>query len=174
MAGGLLLALSPALAHPAYAALRTAPVRRIALNNIHTGEQLVTTYWENGTYLPQAMTAVNQLLRDHRTGKAHPMDPALLDLLAALHQRLETTAPFDVISGYRSPETNEALHAKSGGVAKHSLHMEGKAMDIRVGNRALSAVHNTALVMGLGGVGYYPTSDFVHVDTGRVRQWQGA
>jgi uncharacterized protein YcbK (DUF882 family) len=102
------------------------------------------------------------------------MDPALLDLLAALHGRLETNAPFQVISGYRSPESNAAMHANSSGVAKKSMHMEGKAMDIRVAGRELKLVHATALNMGLGGVGYYPSSNFVHVDTGRVRQWQGA
>ncbi len=168
------LALTPILTRPAYAALAASPARNIALTNLHTGEACALTYWENGAYVPQALATINQVLRDHRTNAVHPIDPALLDLLAALHGRLETNAPFQVISGYRSPESNAAMHARSSGVASHSLHMEGKAMDIRVAGRALTSVHNTALAMGLGGVGYYPTSDFVHVDTGRVRQWQGA
>jgi uncharacterized protein YcbK (DUF882 family) len=168
------LALAPMLTRPAYAALAASPARNIALTNLHTGEACALTYWENGAYVPQALATIHQVLRDHRTNDVHPIDPALLDLLAALHGRLETNAPFQVISGYRSPKSNAAMHANSSGVARKSLHMEGKAMDIRVAGRELALVHKTALTMGLGGVGYYPTSDFVHVDTGRVRQWQGA
>jgi uncharacterized protein YcbK (DUF882 family) len=168
------VALSPLLTHPAYAALVSAPARSIALQNLHTGEGCALTYWEQGAYVPEALATINHILRDHRNNEEHVMDPALMDLLAALHGRLETTAPFEVISGYRSPATNALLHARSSEVAGKSLHMEGKAMDIRVQDRALAAVHNTALAMGLGGVGYYPHSDFVHVDTGRVRQWEAA
>jgi uncharacterized protein YcbK (DUF882 family) len=168
------LALTPMLTRPAYAALAASPVRTIALTNLHTGEACALSYWENGAYVPQALATIDRVLRDHRTNGIHPIDPSLLDLLAALHGRLETNAPFQVISGYRSPESNAAMHTRSSGVARRSLHTEGKAMDIRVAGRALTSVHNTALAMGLGGVGYYPTSDFVHVDTGRVRQWQGA
>ncbi|MFM9890235.1 MAG: DUF882 domain-containing protein [Rickettsiales bacterium] len=173
-AAAALLALSPLLARPAYAALLQAPVRSLALTNLHTGESCALNYWENGAYVPQALQALNQVLRDHRSNQSRPMDTALFDLLHVLHARLETDAPFQVISGYRSPESNAAMHAHSSGVAGKSLHMEGKAMDIRVAGRSLVAVHNTALAMGLGGVGYYPSSDFVHVDTGRVRRWAGA
>lgn len=167
-------ALVPLLASPAYAALAGAPARNLALANLHTGESCALTYWENGAYVPSALARINQVLRDHRNNEVHPIDPSLLDLLTALHGRLETRAPFEVISGYRSPTSNAAMHAHSAGVASKSLHMQGKAMDIRVMGRALTSVHATALAMGLGGVGYYPSSDFVHVDTGRVRHWQGA
>ena len=169
LAGAAMLACSPALA-----AFAQAPARRIGLVNLHTSETCHLTYWENGAYVTEALAEINRVLRDHRTNEMHPMDPALLDLLTALHGQLGTHAPYQVISGYRSPASNAAMHARSSGVASKSLHMEGKAMDIRVAGRALADVHRTALAMGLGGVGYYPSSDFVHVDTGRVRQWVGA
>ncbi len=174
MSGAAFLALSTALPAAARAALAAQPARRLALANLHTGESCALTYWEHGAYIPGALTTIRHVLRDHRNNEEHAIDPALLDLLGVLHARLETNAPYEVISGYRSPASNAAMHEHSAGVASHSLHMQGKAIDIRVAGRALGSVHNTALVMGLGGVGYYPSSDFVHVDTGRVRQWQGA
>ncbi|MES2983746.1 MAG: DUF882 domain-containing protein [Pseudomonadota bacterium] len=174
LGGAALLMAAPHFISTAQAALLHSPARRIALNNLHTGETCALTYWEDGDYLPEAMATINRVLRDHRTNETHPIDPALMDLLAALHQRLETRQPFEVISGYRSPASNAAMHAQSSGVAGKSLHMEGKAMDLRVADRALTAVHATSVAMGLGGVGYYPSSDFVHVDTGRVRRWSGA
>lgn len=173
--GASALAVAPFFLNAAEAAnFLATPARTIALSNLHTGEQCALTYFEQGRYVPGALATINRILRDHRNDEVHPMDTALLDLLTALHGRLDSTQPFEVISGYRSPESNAAMHARSGGVASHSLHMEGKAIDIRVPGRELSRVHMTALAMGLGGVGYYPTSDFVHVDTGRVRQWNGA
>ena len=171
---GAAVAMSGLLPRAAMAALLAQPSRALALNNLHTGESCALTYWENGAYVPGALATINHVLRDHRNNEEHAMDPALLDLLSVLHAKLETNQPYHIISGYRSPESNAAMHARSTGVASHSMHMEGKASDIRVAGRALVQVHATALAMGLGGVGYYPTSDFVHVDTGRVRQWQGA
>ncbi len=171
-AGAALLALSPSLLKTAQASL-SATSRKLALLNLHTGERCALTFWEAGRYIPEALENLSHLLRDHRNDATHTIDPALFDLLAILHQSLGTNAEFEVISGYRSPESNAAMHARSSGVASHSLHMEGKAMDIRVPGRALTDVHRTALLLGLGGVGYYPTSNFVHVDTGRVRQWSG-
>ncbi len=168
------LALGLLLPPAALAALKAQPVRRIALTNLHTGEACALAYWEQGAYIPEALATIRGVLRDHRNNETHPIDPALLDLLAVLKGHLATTEPYEVISGYRSPESNAAMHARSGGVAKKSLHMEGKATDIRVPGRALAQVHATSLAMGMGGVGYYPTSDFVHVDTGAVRQWRGA
>ena len=169
-----MVVLSPLLVRPAYAALAGKPTRSIALANLHTGEACTLTYWEQGTYIPEALATISRVLRDHRTNEMHAMDPALLDLLTALLGRLETKAPFEVISGYRSPQSNALMHGRSAGVASKSLHMQGKAIDVRVTNRSLTLVHNTALAMGLGGVGYYPTSGFVHVDTGRIRHWEGA
>jgi len=150
--------------------------RRVRFHNLHTDEKLDAVYWEQGRYVPDALHAVNTVLRDFRTGDVHMMDPALLDLLVAVSAKTETNSPFYVISGYRSPQTNAMLRDEGGagtGVAKKSLHLEGKAIDIRLGDVALSHLHNAALSLGGGGVGYYPTSDFVHLDVGAVRQWGG-
>jgi len=145
--------------------------RRLSFENLHTGERLDTVYWANGAYQPGALRAINVLLRDFRSGDVYPIDRHLLDLLVRLRTRLNSSAPIQVISGYRSPETNAMLASYSDGVAAGSLHMEGMAIDIRVPGRSLRSVHRVALDMASGGVGYYPHSDFVHVDTGRVRRW---
>ena len=159
---------APALAFP------ERDVRRLAFANLHTGEKLSVAYWEQGGYVPDALAAVNKVLRDFRTGEVHPIEPRLLDLLVALSGKVERKEAFEVISGYRSPATNAALHEKSSGVASHSLHMEGKAIDIRLATVGLTPLRDAALALDVGGVGYYPTSDFVHVDVGRVRRWNGA
>jgi uncharacterized protein YcbK (DUF882 family) len=143
------------------------------LHNLHTGESLQAIYWEEGRYVPDALAAVNKVLRDFRTGDQHQMDPGLLDLLDTLNRKVEARGPFQIISGYRSPKTNAMLHERSDGVAAKSLHMQGMAMDIRLDGVALDHLHKAALDTARGGVGYYPTSNFVHVDVGRVRQWQG-
>jgi uncharacterized protein YcbK (DUF882 family) len=153
--------------------LSEGPARRLAFNHLHTGETLDVVYWEGGAYVPDALTAVNHVLRDWRTDTTHEIDPKLLDLLVALQGRLEKTERYDVICGYRSPATNAMLHARSAEVATHSLHLVGQAIDIRLPGVELANLRNAALSLGLGGVGYYPTSDFVHVDIGRVRHWAG-
>lgn len=145
--------------------------RELSFYNNHTGEKLRLAYCENGEYIPSALQALNQFMRDHRTGDVHPIDPALFDQLFALQNLTETKGQYHVISGYRSPATNQALHNHSDGVAKRSLHMQGKAIDISLPGIELSALHKAALSMNAGGVGYYPSSDFVHIDTGRVRHW---
>lgn len=154
-------------------ALASASARSLSFDNLHTGEKLHVDYWEDGNYLPDALAEVNHVLRDFRTGDVHPIAPQLLDLLTALRGHLETSAPVSVISGYRSPLTNAKLRGENAhsGVAAKSLHMQGMAIDIRIAGRSLAAVHNTALRLRGGGVGYYPASDFVHVDIGRVRTW---
>ena len=151
-------------------------VRTLSFDNIHTGEKLELAYWRDGAYLPDAMSAVNHILRDYRTGDIRPIAPQLLDLVAGLRANLETREPVSVISGYRSPATNAMLRGEHehSGVAAKSLHMQGMAMDIRIEGRALAALHSAALAIRSGGVGYYPVSDFVHVDVGRVRTWTGA
>ena len=158
---------------PAFAADISPSARSLNLHNIHTGERLSVDYWLNGAYLPDALAAINQILRDFRTGDVRAINPTLLDALVRLHGRLETSKPFEVISGYRSPATNAALHAESehSGVAIKSLHMQGMAIDIRVPGRPLLLVRDAALTERAGGVGYYPQSDFVHVDIGRIRRW---
>ena len=150
-----------------------ADVRRVALHNLHTGDKFNEVYWEKGAYVPDALAAAQHALRDWRNGEEHFMDPKLFDVLHGLTQKLETSTPFQIISGYRSPTTNAAMHAHSHGVAEHSQHMEGKASDIRIEGVELANLHKAALSLKAGGVGYYPVSNFVHVDVARVRQWQG-
>lgn len=150
-----------------------APERSLAFYNTHTGESLQTVYWTEGNYLPEALTGINRILRDHRNDAIKDMSVALLDLLYRIHTVSEARQPLHIISGYRSPATNAMLAARSGGVAKHSMHLDGKATDIRIPGRELAQIRRVALMLEGGGVGYYPGSDFVHVDVGRVRQWQG-
>lgn len=147
--------------------------RALSFDNLHTGEKLKVEYWADGQYVPDALADVNHLLRDFRSGEVHPIAPQLLDLLALLRGRLETNEPITVISGYRSPRTNAMLRGERehSGVASKSLHMQGMAIDLRIAGRSLAAVHTAALAQRGGGVGYYPQSDFVHVDVGRVRTW---
>ncbi len=155
----------------AWAAIESERARSLSFDNIHTGEKLKIEYWADGDYLPDALETIDRLLRDFRNGEVHAIEPKLLDLLAVIRTRLETGAPFEVISGYRSPATNAMLHEEHSGVAAKSLHMQGMAIDIRIADRPLSALHDLALDLRAGGVGYYPQSDFVHVDVGRVRRW---
>ena len=145
--------------------------RTLGFHHLHTGESLDACYWQEGGYLPDALAAIDHVLRDHRTGEVSAIDPKLLDLLVAVRDRLGGAAPFVVICGYRSPASNEMLRRTSGGVAKHSLHMTGRAIDVRLPGRGLAAVRAAGLDLAGGGVGYYPKSDFVHFDTGRVRRW---
>jgi len=144
--------------------------RTLSFLNLHTGERLTTVYWEKGKYVPSALKEVNYILRDFRQNEVKPIDPTLLDLLVALRDRLQSRANYEVISGYRSPLTNAMLHSQSEGVAAHSLHMDGRAIDVRLPGRPLGLLRIAALSLQRGGVGYYP-SRFVHVDTGRVRWW---
>ena len=156
---------------PAGALPRFETRRALAFDNLHTGEKLSLVYWTESGYEPEALQRIDWLLRDFRTGQVHPIDPRLLDLLAALNRRLDTAAPYLVYSGYRSPETNARLAEESEGVAKNSLHLQGQAVDLRVPGRRLGLVRRAALSLQGGGVGYYPRSNFVHLDVGRVRHW---
>jgi uncharacterized protein YcbK (DUF882 family) len=161
------------LASPALAGLRIplSEERSLSFCNIHTGENLKTVYWAEGDYVATALNEINFILRDYRSNEIKAIDLDLLDLLSALKGNLETSEPFHVISGYRSAATNAMLHANSKGVASRSLHIEGKAIDICVPGKELSELRNAALGLRRGGVGYYPASGFVHVDTGRFRTW---
>jgi uncharacterized protein YcbK (DUF882 family) len=148
-------------------------IKRVALHNLHTGDKLDAVFYENGKYVPDAMEEAMRVLRDWRNGEEHAMDPGLFDVMHAVSEKLETRAPFQIISGYRSPESNAAMHARSAGVASHSQHMLGKASDIRIQGVELANLHRAAKSLNAGGVGYYPVSNFVHVDVGPVRSWQG-
>lgn len=166
-------AAATTLAPASVLAMLTAPAtpRRLKFYNLHTGEQLDVVYYEKGRYLPQALAEIDYILRDYRQNVVKPMSPALLDLVVAIRNKLHTNAEVAIISGYRTPQTNAMLAARSDGVAHHSLHMDGLALDWRVPGRTLEQLHRVALSMRGGGVGYYPASDFVHTDVGRVRYW---
>ena len=164
------LAVAPLLLHPAVAGARRRS-RALSFHHTHTGESLTLDYAVDDTYVPEALEALNHLLRDFRTGDRHSIDPHLFDLLHTIRERTGSTRPFHIISGYRSPATNAFLRQHSEGVASGSLHMKGQAIDIRLPGVPLRQLRGAALDVRGGGVGYYPASDFVHVDTGRVRQW---
>lgn len=164
-----------AIAAPAWAQnLDVWEPRRAVLKNLHTGEWFNEVYYANGSYLPDALAEATRVMRDWRTGDEHFIDPTLFDALHAIGDKLETRQPYQIISGYRSPRTNAMLHARSSGVAEHSQHTVGKAIDVRIEGVELSRLRDAALSLQAGGVGYYPVSNFVHVDTGRIRQWRGA
>ena len=168
LAMGAVLTPCLALANPGPSA--TAE-RSLALYNDHTREHLNTVYWVEGEYVPEALADINHLLRDHRTDQVVTMDPELLDLLYDLGRKIDARYPFHVISGYRSPKTNAQLRKRSKKVAKRSQHMYGKAVDLYVPGHKLADVRRAALSLRRGGVGYYPRSNFIHLDTGRVRFW---
>jgi len=157
----------------ASAATATVPLRdrELSLYNIHTGEKLSAAFWSGGNYLDDGIREISWLLRDYRSNAAHPIDPKLLDLLYQLQAKVEHQGAFHVISGYRSPATNAMLHKNSSGVARHSYHMLGKAIDVRMPDFNTRHLRNAAIALKEGGVGYYASSDFVHVDVGRVRYW---
>ena len=161
-AGTLLLAPVSAFA---------ARPRALSFYHTHTGEQLKVTFAEGSRLIPEALDQVSRFLRDFRSGEAHPMDPKLLEILHTLQQQTGGKGPFEIISAYRSPQTNEMLRNNSNGVAQRSLHMEGKAMDVRLRGVDTRKLREAAVGLQAGGVGYYQSSDFIHVDTGGVRYW---
>jgi uncharacterized protein YcbK (DUF882 family) len=156
---------------PALAALSAPPERSISLHNLHTGETIRTTFWADGVFQPAALRDIDFVLRDFRTGDVTEIDRELLVVLHELTRVTDVKATFEVISGYRSPKTNAALASSSTGVAKKSLHMQGMAIDVRLPGLPLRHLRDAAKELKAGGVGYYPKSNFVHVDTGRVRYW---
>jgi uncharacterized protein YcbK (DUF882 family) len=170
---GLLTAAVGLTSSPAFGAIGNtlSPERRLSLYNTHTGEKLETVYWASGEYLPDALSKINHILRDHRTGRVRPIDMHLLDILHALSKKLCAKQPFHIISGYRSPETNKLLRYRSKKVASKSLHLRGKAIDIRLPGCELRKLREAALELKGGGVGLYSRLNFVHLDTGRFRLW---
>ncbi|MDD2723355.1 MAG: DUF882 domain-containing protein [Methylovulum sp.] len=166
-----MLAMNAGIANAAVQKSHAIAHKTIALLHPQTGDQLSLTYFEHGRYLKDALHEIDHLLRDFHTGDVHPIDPALLDQLHDLKQLLGVRQPIQVVSGYRSPFTNANLRHQSHRVAKHSLHMEGRAIDIRIDGVSTATLKRAALAMQRGGVGYYPRADFVHLDTGEVRTW---
>lgn len=167
---------SPSLASPValasiHKSLAIDSDMTLAFNNLHTGESLKTTFFAEGQFIDEGIQAISYLLRDHRNNQVGLMNPELMVMLHDLQQTLGATKPFEVISGYRSAETNAMLSQRSNKVAKKSLHMQGKAIDIRIPGIQLTNVHTAARQMNQGGVGLYTRSNFVHLDTGRPRFW---
>lgn len=151
-----------------------APERVLSFFNTHTGERLKTAYASGGQYQAEALRDLNHILRDFRANEIKPIDPRVFDLLHELGGTLESDQPFHIISGYRSPNTNAQLRERGGattGVASHSLHMVGQAIDIRLPGVTLENLRNAATSLRIGGVGFYPDLKFVHIDVGRVRYW---
>lgn len=169
LAAGMVCLSLPELAEAA----TRKDARTLAFTQLHTGESLSLVYRVGHAYIPRAFDRLRHLLRDFRTEQTHSMDPELYDLLWHLHREVDSNEPFEIISAYRSPQTNRMLRARSAhsGVAKHSLHMYGRAIDIRLADVHLAHLHHAAVSLKRGGVGYYPRSNFIHVDTGRVRYW---
>ncbi len=165
-------AATPSLAPPARASRSERASRQIlSFDNLHTGESLTIAYAENGAYRSEAMPRVARFLRDHRTGDVHLIDPTLLDLLHEVQRRAGSRAPYQVISGYRSPRTNARLRAEGRKVGLRSLHMQGMAIDVRLADVSTATLRDVAWELQRGGVGYYRQTDFVHLDVGRVRRW---
>lgn len=165
--------LTAVFTHPAVAAISPDAHRRHVLSfyNIHTGEAIRTCYRANGKLIHGAIERINHIMRDFRTGEIKSVDPNLLDLLHRIVTEVNPYAPISIISGYRSPRTNAALRKITTGVAPNSLHMEGRAVDIRIPGCMTSALRKLAVKLKSGGVGYYPKSDFIHLDTGPVKVW---
>jgi len=172
---GVIAAAAAAMPWPAWAyqqLMAERPERSLSLMNTHTGEKLCkVVYWEQGSYLETSLREIDYLLRDHRTNQVSRIDAGALDMMFALREKFPVTQPLEIISGYRSPETNQLLQRSSSGVAKRSYHMLGKAVDLRLPGVSLKTLRKAALQMRRGGVGYYPESSFIHIDTGPVRSW---
>jgi uncharacterized protein YcbK (DUF882 family) len=147
--------------------------KRIAFVNLHTGEELETEFFRGDAYVDESLAAIEVLLRDFRNNERHVIDPRLMDYLHDVAQHSGVDPVFSVISGYRSPETNERLREQGSGVARHSLHLEGRAIDVRLAGVNCAGLAERALSLTRGGVGYYRKSDFVHLDTGAFRTWRG-
>ena len=148
-------------------------IRRIEMHSGRTGERLDTIYWIEGEYIAEAVREINVHMRDWRTGEAVQMDLRTIDIMSAALNLMDTTEPYLLLSGYRSPKTNSMLSSRSSGVARNSLHMRGQAADLRLTSRTPTQMANAALACRAGGVGRYPRSNFVHMDCGPIRSWRG-
>ena len=155
------------------AGAQASSARSLSFVHTHTGETLAADYCRDGVYQASCLAQVNRFLRDFRTGEVHPVDPRLLDILHDLQVLADRAVTFEVISGYRSPRTNAALRRMSSGIAARSLHLDGRAIDVRMTGFPTRKLRDLALSLRSGGVGFYGRPDFLHLDTGRVRSWAG-
>ncbi|AXC50351.1 DUF882 domain-containing protein [Paracoccus suum] len=147
--------------------------RRISMYSGRTGESIDTVYWVDGKYIRDALNEINIFMRDWRTGTMVGIDPRTIDIATASHRLLQTNEPYMMLSGYRSPQTNAMLRSQSSGVARNSLHMVGKAADLRLKSRSVGQMYQAAAACRGGGVGKYSRSNFVHMDCGPMRHWGG-
>jgi len=147
--------------------------KELFLYNVYTKENINTVYWKDGMYLPDELARINHIFRDIRSGKEREININLLDLLFEVKEQLKSEDPFHVMSGYRTPKSNAMLRKRKKGVAKNSLHMYGKAVDISIPGYSLRGIRKAAMKLRAGGVGYYPRSKFLHLDVGEVRYWWG-
>lgn len=156
----------------AFGLLRGAgDIRRVQLYSGRTGEKVNTIYWIEGEYIPDALEEITYFMRDWRTNQTKVIDPRTVDIMSAAHRLMDVSEPYMLLSGYRSPQTNNMLRSKSAGVAKNSLHMRGQAADLRLASRSVGQMAKAAAACNAGGVGKYSRSNFVHMDCGDVRQW---
>lgn len=169
LAGALASIVPLGFAKPAEAAANKS--WRVVFRHTHTGESFNGVYRVGNKYLPDVFERMNYVLRDFRTGEVFPMDPRVIDLLAIVQRKAAQKQPVDILSGYRSPKTNNRLNHETSGVAKNSLHMYGQALDLSIKGYDSRRLQKIALNLNAGGVGYYPKSGFVHMDTGAVRSW---
>ncbi|MBF0247436.1 MAG: DUF882 domain-containing protein [Alphaproteobacteria bacterium] len=169
--GGLAMLGASAPVGTAWGGVRVPREKSLTLRNLHTGEKVKTVFWADGHFVPEGCSRIEWIFRDHRTDEKAEIDPALLVAMHDLQKTVGTTNAIQVVCGYRSPKTNAALRKISSGVAKKSYHIKGMAIDLRIKGVALRDLHRAAVSLKRGGVGYYPKSDFVHIDTGPVRYW---
>ena len=170
---GALASATPLLLPSSVEAAGNANAWRARFKHAHTGETFDGVYRVGNKYLPEAFERMNYVLRDHRTGEVFPMDPHVIDILSMVHRKTGKREPIKIFSGYRSPKTNSGLRKTSSGVAKNSFHMYGQALDMHMDSYSTASLRKIAKSLRAGGVGYYPRSKFVHVDTGTVRSWNG-
>lgn len=162
--------LSCGIIKPALAVPNTG-AHRVYFRNNRTGESFNGVYRVGDKYLPEAFEQINHLMRDSRNGETFPIDPRMIDIIYVVQRTLETDEPYQILSAYRSPRTNAMLAKVSYGVARHSLHMTGQAIDVRLEDKSTAAIRKVATKLHAGGVGYYPKSGFVHLDSGNFRTW---
>jgi len=168
---GVVGAMLPLVSAKSLLAANNSAAWNIHFRNAHTSESFSGVYRVGDKYLPDAFERLNYVLRDFRTNEVFPMDPHIIDILSIIDRKMDVSSPYEILSGYRSPKTNSMLGNSSRGVAKNSFHMYGQALDIRIPNYSTKKVRNIAKSIKAGGVGYYPRSNFVHIDTGKVRSW---
>jgi uncharacterized protein YcbK (DUF882 family) len=171
LAGLTMVTAAPAFASAPALLTSEGDFRRLNIVNARTGEWLNTIYWVEGDYIPDALRAVDHIMRDWREDLVHEISPRIIDILSATHRLLDCAEPFHVLSGYRSPKTNALLRRQSRGVALNSYHIKGMATDIQLKSRSVEQVSRAGLSLRAGGVGKYRRSDFVHLDSGPIRDW---